>query len=192
VDEMDNAIATMWNSVVGKKDLVYIIGDFAFSDHRKWVNELNGKKILMIGDHDHMSQDILDLFKGDLAITSRQFREVHTLLVRKVCGQWISFCHWPQRSWFKSVHGSWCVCGHSHGRCRVSKPGEAGGGLILDVGWDVFKKPIPFAVLEQEMKKKFELMPQNFREHVLYGKPLGRMTGDDAMSVIEGSDNVSN
>jgi calcineurin-like phosphoesterase family protein len=144
---------------------------------------------LIIGNHDKMPQDCLDMFKPDWAYeetkltdvvkTMQQFREVHQQLDRVICGQRMTLNHFPMRSWSSSVHGTWCVCGHAHGRCKVSLPGEIGGGLILDVGWDVWKKPIPFDVLKAEMNKKLALMPQNFRDHVLYGKPLGRIDNDE-------------
>ena len=61
-DEMNAAIVSTWNGIVTNKDLVYIVGDFAWSRHRHWVNELNGRKVLIIGTHDKMPQDALDLF----------------------------------------------------------------------------------------------------------------------------------
>lgn len=189
VEEMDEAIAKTWNGTVGQKDTVYVVGDFAFKNHRKWINALNGKKILIVGNHDKMPQDDLDLFRTDWTcdeVTLRdvlktrvQFREVHQKLVRKICGQMMTLNHDPQRSWASSVHGAWMIHGHCHGRMRCSQPNNASGGLILDVGWDVFKRLLRFEEVAKEMKIKFDMMPQNFREHVLYGKPLGRNEGDD-------------
>lgn len=197
LEEMNEGMASVWNGIVGSKDLVYIAGDFAFKNHRRWVSMLHGKKILIVGNHDKMPQDTLDLFKPDWACedvkvmdaikTMAQFREVHQLLERKICGHWMTICHYPMRSWSGSVHGSWCICGHAHGRCKVALPGEAAGGLILDVGWDVFGKPIPIETLEREMRVKFDKMPQNFREHVLLGKPL-RASGETGENP-EGDDN---
>ena len=204
LDEMNNLVFNSWNGIVGKKDLVYIVGDFAYDRHRKWAYELNGKKILIVGDHDAMPQDSLDMFQRidwrnpdeaskkwlkeseiecdnpyDLQRTLRQFREVHGSLVRKICGQDMHLHHWPQRSWSKSTHGSWCVCGHSHGRMSVTRPSEGGGGLILDVGWDVFKRPISFDELRAEMQVKFDLLPEAFREHILVDKEGGRLAEND-------------
>lgn len=204
LDEGNKLVFDSWNGVVGKKDFVYIIGDFAFQNHRKWINDLNGKKILIVGDHDDMPQDALDTFQSmewrdpdsigwkwlkesgidcdnpvEIAKSMRQFREVHGTLVRKICGQTMHLHHWPQRSWVKSTHGSWCICGHSHGRMKETQPGIAWGGLILDVGWDVFRRPINFDELKVEMDKKFELMSEGFKEHVLAGKNGGRLSESD-------------
>ncbi len=182
VDEMDKSIVDTWNQTVSRDDLVYVIGDFAWSNHRKWINELNGKKILVVGNHDKMPQDALDLFKPDWIcedMTAReaiktmvQFREVHQKLVRVICGQMMTLNHEPMRSWSSSVHGSICLCGHSHGRCLESRPGEIGGGLMLDVGWDIWHNPISFDEVMRQMRIKLEKMPQNFRDHVLKGTKL--------------------
>jgi len=188
VDDMNAHIASVWNATVSSGDLVYIIGDFAWRNHRKWVNELNGKKILIIGNHDKMPQDVLDLFKPDWVcedVTVRdavktlvQFREVHQQLDRVICGQRMTLNHYPMRSWSSSIHGTWCICGHAHGRCRESQPDMTMGGLILDVGWDVHKKPLRFDEVKAIMQKKLMAQPQNFIDHVLYRKPFVR-TGND-------------
>jgi len=55
VEQMDEYIIAMWNKQVGKKDLVYIIGDFSFHDFEKTkeiMGRLNGEKILIVGNHD--------------------------------------------------------------------------------------------------------------------------------------------
>ena len=168
--EMNVGVAASWNGVVGKDDTVYIVGDFAWKNHRKWVNELNGKKVFLVGSHDKMPQDCLDLFKPDIVLddgevlrladvvkTMVQFREVHWQLYRQICGQWMHLDHWPKRTWQGKPRDSWCLTGHTHGRMKVCQPGEIGGGLILDVGWDVWKRPISFGEVRAEMKRKYDM-----------------------------------
>lgn len=189
LDEMNNHIVSVWNETVNSKDTVYIIGDFAWKNHRKWINELNGKKILIVGNHDKMPQDALDLFKPDWIcedMTAReaiktmvQFREVHQQLDRVICGQRMTLNHYPMRSWSSSVHGAWGIHGHVHGRLRESLPGNVGYGMVMDVGWDVWKKPLSFDVLKVEMNRKLSMMPQNFQDHVLRGARLERSGIDD-------------
>jgi calcineurin-like phosphoesterase family protein len=41
-----------WNSVVGKDDIVLHLGDFAFNEIHEWTRRLNGRKILIKGNHD--------------------------------------------------------------------------------------------------------------------------------------------
>ena len=56
VQEMDTAMITKWNQVITDEDTVYVIGDFsAYHDEekdRELLKHLNGKKMLIIGNHD--------------------------------------------------------------------------------------------------------------------------------------------
>ena len=55
-EEMDKRMIELWNSTVGKEDLVYVLGDFSLSRRKdilaNLVNQLNGRKILIMGNHD--------------------------------------------------------------------------------------------------------------------------------------------
>lgn len=55
-EEMNQRLIEFWNSVVGNDDLVYVLGDFTLSRKmnviKNLVNLLNGKKILIMGNHD--------------------------------------------------------------------------------------------------------------------------------------------
>lgn len=175
--EMNEGVVKSWNDVASPKDTVYIVGDFAWKNHRKWLNELNGKKVFLVGSHDDMPQDTLDMFKpedewaksehaqsqAEAMKTLLQFREVHDSLVRRICGQWMHLYHWPLATWQGRPRGSWAVTGHTHGRYRKAQPGQADGGLILDVGWDVFKRPLRFEEMRDEMQKKVELGALRYR-----------------------------
>lgn len=68
VEEMDNALIDNWNSVVGKDDTVYILGDFCWLKEDRWIeilNQLNGNKVLIRGNHDlkYMSQRLRNMFQ---------------------------------------------------------------------------------------------------------------------------------
>jgi calcineurin-like phosphoesterase family protein len=53
VEKMNEAIVKNWNKVVGKKDVVYHLGDVAMTKKSlELLNECNGKKILIKGNHD--------------------------------------------------------------------------------------------------------------------------------------------
>lgn len=55
VDEMDKALIRNWNSVVGKEDKVFVLGDVSFASKPKTVElvgQLNGYKVLIMGNHD--------------------------------------------------------------------------------------------------------------------------------------------
>ena len=55
MDEMNQQIIQNWNSVVSDKDQVFLLGDVAFcskSRAKELVSQLNGTKILIMGNHD--------------------------------------------------------------------------------------------------------------------------------------------
>jgi len=55
VDEMDSHMIEKWNSVVGKNDKVFVLGDVSIYGREKTkeiIEQLNGFKILILGNHD--------------------------------------------------------------------------------------------------------------------------------------------
>lgn len=55
VDEMTGVMIDRWNSVVGKEDKVFHLGDFSFLNREKTreiASQLNGSKFLILGNHD--------------------------------------------------------------------------------------------------------------------------------------------
>lgn len=55
---MNVEMVKKWNSVVGEKDIVYILGDFGTVENGIcWAVCLNGKKILIKGNHDTESNE---------------------------------------------------------------------------------------------------------------------------------------
>lgn len=67
---MDEALINNWNSVVGKDDIVFHLGDFAFAPTWRWkeiLSKLNGKIYLIIGNHDECrwpGDKVMELFAG--------------------------------------------------------------------------------------------------------------------------------
>lgn len=58
VDEHDEWIIDQWNSIVGKRDSVYLLGDVAFSrDGLAKCARLKGHKNLILGNHDGFKVD---------------------------------------------------------------------------------------------------------------------------------------
>lgn len=55
VEEMDAALIANWNAVVGPDDLVWVLGDYALGNRQHaltYLARLNGRKNLVIGNHD--------------------------------------------------------------------------------------------------------------------------------------------
>ena len=142
-DEMDQVLIDNWNKTIGKKDVVYIIGDFCWRNHGHYFHALNGKKILIVGSHDKMPQDIL-----------KNFTEVHKYLGKLIDKTLVIMFHWCLRTWQGAIHGSIHLYGHSHGRLP-----EYDDSMCCDIGvdvWDYF--PVPWEVVKYKMslKKKKE------------------------------------
>ncbi len=60
VEEHDKYVIERYNSVVGKDDLVYILGDLGFTPKdtlSSLVRQLNGRKILIVGNHDRLKDN---------------------------------------------------------------------------------------------------------------------------------------
>ncbi len=117
--EMDNYMIWKWNEVVGRGDVVYVLGDFIWRSGEyadAIINQLHGNIYLLRGDHDRAT--------GHKKIT--MLGHIHELILGS---QVFILCHWPFRSWRRQHYGSINLHGHSH--CR-------GEELVnqLDVGVD--------------------------------------------------------
>lgn len=118
VQDMNEDIIEKWNAAVTSKDIVWFLGDFAFSEKNSTMsneaifNALNGNKHLVIGNHDEKNKKILKL--GWASQT-----KLHSL--RHSDGeQKIRFelCHYPMETW-KNAHNTYMHAhGHSHGNLK--------------------------------------------------------------------------
>jgi calcineurin-like phosphoesterase family protein len=55
VEKMDEALISNWNKKVKNQYYIYVLGDFSFHSKEKTkeiLNRLNGRKILILGNHD--------------------------------------------------------------------------------------------------------------------------------------------
>lgn len=109
--EMNLFMIMKWNSRIRHSDDVYIIGDIAFGKNtlQNSVALLNGKKHLIIGNHDNVflkraSDDILD--KCFVEIT--QYKEIDDN------GRLVVLFHYPIMDWNKKKYGSYHLHGHIH------------------------------------------------------------------------------
>jgi calcineurin-like phosphoesterase family protein len=126
VDVMREDMIRIWNSNVGPEDLTYILGDVAFLpavDAAKIMNRLNGRKILIEGNHDRK------LLK-DPAFR-RCFDEVHKYLWINYDGTQVVMFHYPILEWDQMHRGAVHFHGHLHG-----SPTGMNKYRIRDVGCD--------------------------------------------------------
>lgn len=115
VEEMDEAIIARWNGVVNNGDTVYIVGDLCWetSDAPRYLSRLNGKKILITGNHDEKW-----LTRTDGA---KYFKLITPYLETEINGVKITLCHYPMLEWRNSrKKGSkklgYLIHGHTHAR----------------------------------------------------------------------------
>ena len=110
IDEMDEAIICAWNRVVNPKDLTYILGDVSYrepSHTAKIFARLNGKKILIVGNHDekHLKHQV---FRDC-------FEKIHNYLELRVNKRKVVLFHYPIAEWNGMHRGSVHLHGHLHG-----------------------------------------------------------------------------
>ncbi len=142
VEEMDEVMIKRWNAVVTENDVVYHLGDFAWTDHTPYLRQLNGQKHLILGNHDYDNR--VDKAKGWHSV--ERYREL------KIGDDNLVLFHYAMRVWNKSHHGSISLYGHSHGNLL-------GDDQSLDVGVDCWMfAPI---TLEQ-IKNRLSYQPKRF------------------------------
>jgi calcineurin-like phosphoesterase family protein len=96
--EMNIALVSNWNSVVGKNDLVWHIGDLSWTQPaRFWMNKLNGRVLFIRGNHD------------------RSARWMKRYAIIKRGGQTFFLVHDPDDRIIPQGYTGWVVHGHHHG-----------------------------------------------------------------------------
>ena len=119
IEEMNESLIENWNHKVGRNDRIYIVGDLCFSNHLKIIPRLNGKKHLILGNHDKsLNQEILNHF-----VSVSQRKEI------KIDNRFFVLEHCPLRTWEECYMGSVHLFGHVHGRINTYN-------LSFDVGVD--------------------------------------------------------
>lgn len=118
VGEMNQAMVDRWNEVVQAQDTVYVLGDFAFRNPERFVAALNGGIVFQEGSHDKWLRKEITRSPGDIWSKHLFIPQLHEV---KVGEHTIVLCHYAMRSWPKSIHGSWQLYGHSHGRLEKTR-----------------------------------------------------------------------
>ena len=115
--EVTEKMIQKWNSRIDKHDTVYILGDFAFGttdEKRKLFQRLNGNKVLILGNHDKISDNHRCFFN-------------HIEVI---------MCHFPMFSWEHIEKGSIMLHGHCHGSIDLQNSAELPDHIRIDVGID--------------------------------------------------------
>jgi len=126
-DRMDKTVIENYNAVVKKDDTCYFLGDFTMSANgeqiARWLAKLNGKKILILGNHDRLkAPTYVDL----------GFASVHTSLELDLYGDDVVCVHDPAVACTVDRSHRWLV-GHVHGLFK-----HLDAGRVTNVGVDVW------------------------------------------------------
>lgn len=141
VREMDEAMITRWNAVVGAEDEVWHLGDFAVRRTAPAMAELlaalAGRKHLVAGNND-----------GPATLGLAGWASVQRYAEIDLEGARLVLCHYPFRTWNGMYKGAVNLHGHSHGQL-------AGLTRQIDVGVDVWDfRPVDLAQIRAYRKKR--------------------------------------
>jgi calcineurin-like phosphoesterase family protein len=140
VDEMNRLMIERWNSVVGPHDTVWHLGDFIWGPF--WlpiIRQLNGKKHLVLGNHDHHVSTQQLLHSGVAQVYG----------VKKVDGVLLSHC--PLR--LENLGGCGNLHGHIHDR-------ESPEGPYLNMSVERWRyTPVEWSRAKRHLKKNMEKNP---------------------------------
>ena len=109
VGEMNETIVSYWNAVVRPEDEVYILGDVLFkinSTSPLYLDRMNGKKHLIIGNHDKRNLKI-DRFRA-------LFDSIDNYLELTGDGRRVILFHYPIVEWDGYYRGYYHLYGHIH------------------------------------------------------------------------------
>lgn len=163
VQEQTEKLIENWNKTVPDTAIVFILGDFAFASKNQWriiLNQLTGKKYLILGNHDRYNEIPYEMFIDvvDLAEVSIKLSDEN----------WETFIlsHRPLLCWEGSEKGYKHLFGHVHScdaRIDTCENGDAELVKLLsyrpmyDVGVDNNDyKPISVEEVLEKIKNKIK------------------------------------
>lgn len=132
IHQMNKTIINNVNDLVKKDDILFFLGDFAFSKDLNHIIDLRNKiqcldMRFILGNHDKLiRKKAIELCEQyDVFNFVEDYHEFQTY------NQHIILTHYCMKVWNKSHWGSWCLYGHSHGSLA-----DDPNSLSLDVGID--------------------------------------------------------
>jgi calcineurin-like phosphoesterase family protein len=175
VAKMNEGLIKNWNSVVGKGDRVYILGDVALGGRSKATSlaeileRLHGDKYLVPGNHDTYILDSPEcMAQINLLPPLHEIKISDPTLPKKKNGknnrQTIVLCHFPMRVWNRNGVGAWHLFGHSHGSLD-------GIGKSFDVGIDgphSNHRPMSYEEVREVMKGREMVLLDHHNEKTSY------------------------
>ena len=133
----DEWLINLWNETVRREDMVYILGDFSFSNKEtteKVLQRLKGKKFLIEGNHDRSLHGLERYFEWYGQIKEAKFTNNQYDFIDPNEPFCCELCHYPMLTWNRRPHGTCMVCGHTHG--SLDNFNMTSKELRVDVGLD--------------------------------------------------------
>ena len=140
VEEMNSTLINNWNNIVGKKDVVYVLGDVSFGrGHRPidyWFSRLNGKIYLIRGNHDTDKVTTAEELEGNYSFEYK--------------GHQFLLMHDPNRP---TDYGGWIIHGDKHNNDVENYPFINKKSKMINVSVELIKyKPVAIQeILEKIM-----------------------------------------
>lgn len=143
------------NECVGENDILINAGDMFIGPSKDQISEYLNKVVckniyLLWGNHFSPLDNIYlsELANQVAGVEVYPYRWRNIVFVGNylhliVNEQPIIVTHFPQLVWDGMAKGSVSLCGHSHGSCLETRP-DCENGKMLDIGLDVFRRPISF------------------------------------------------
>lgn len=132
VSEMNEDIILRWNAEVTSEDTVFILGDVSFADATTTVSilsRLNGKKILIVGNHDKK------LLKDQRF--RAQFEKIYDYYEENMLGLKVVMFHYPIVEYNQQHRGAVHFHGHLH-----QNPSGLEKYRVRNVGFDYTGKVV--------------------------------------------------
>jgi calcineurin-like phosphoesterase family protein len=139
LDEMHKDMIERWNNTVPKDGIVFILGDVAFHMSKNKIkdilNQLNGKKYLIMGNHDRLDSLPLECFEHISMMDQIVIKNINIDGESEYITCILS--HYPLMRWAGVTRGVISLHGHEHGNI----PNKEYMFNQMDVGWDTFGQP---------------------------------------------------
>lgn len=149
-EDHDASIVETWSRQVNNKDVVYVLGDLAMSNHEyalDLIKSLPGTKHLIPGNHDPSHPMHRRSKTRHLRDALSVFDTVQPFVHSKLAGVYFAMSHFPYESWGDgqdrpgSRYNQWrlpdlglpLLHGHTHGT-------EKAHDNMFHVGWDAWKR----------------------------------------------------
>lgn len=133
----DEWLINKWNEQVGKRDVVYILGDFCLGNKeitQRILSRLNGRKYLILGNHDKSCKGLENYFEWVGSIKEAKFTHEMFPFIDQSETFCVEMCHFPMIAWNRKAHGTVHTCGHIHSAHDFMN--DQTGVLRVDVGLD--------------------------------------------------------